>query len=200
MDNTLNPKNETLLFDYMSQFVELTEQEKETIQSLSLFHAYKKGKILLSEGQLSNKGYFVLKGCIRSYYIIDGDEKTTAFYTEMEGVTPNCVTDKQPSEYYISCLEDSILLITTPELEQQVFKKFPRFESICRIMSEQLVSKKQIDSDQFKIYTPEQRYKNLLENRPDLIRRIPQHQIASFLGITPPSLSRIKARIVQLDG
>ncbi|WP_397447099.1 Crp/Fnr family transcriptional regulator [Polaribacter sp. R77954] len=188
-----------LLINYISEHIELNEDEKNAIDLLNIFHSFKKGEILLKEGQISNKGYFVLKGCVRSYYIIDGEEKTTNFYTETEGITPHCVINNKPSEYYLNCVEDTIILISNADMEAEMFEKFPKFESLCRILSEKLLTKKQIDLDKFKISSPEQRYKNLLKNRPDLIQRIPQHQLASFLGIKPQSLSRIKARILKND-
>ena len=186
-----------ILFDFISKYVSLTEDEKNAITSLDIFHSFKKGTILLEEGQNSNDGFFVLKGCIRTYYVIDGDEKTTAFYTEMEGLTPHCVINKAPSEYFISCVEDTILTVANPDMEVEMFRKFPKFETLCRILSEELLAKQQIDFDHFKTSSPEQRYLNLLEKRPELIQRIPQHQLASYLGIKPQSLSRIRARIFR---
>jgi len=186
-----------LLFDFISKYVSLTEDEKNIIISLNTFRTIKKGTILLREGQNSNESYFVLKGCIRTYYMIDGVEKTTAFYTEMDALTPPCVINKAPSEYYISCIEDSIITISTPEMEVEIFNKFPKFESMCRVLSEELLAKEQINFDEFKTSSPEQRYLNLLQSRPDLIQRVPQHQLASYLGIKPESLSRLRARILE---
>lgn len=186
-----------ILFDFISKYISLSEEEKNTIVSLNIFRTVKKGTILLEEGQYSVEGYFVLKGCIRTFYIIDGEEKTTAFYTEMEGVTPNCVLSKQASEYYISCAEDSIITISNPDMETEVFEKFPKFETLCRILSEELLSKNQSNFDEFKTSSPEQRYLNVLENRPDLVQRVPQHQLASYLGITPQSLSRMRNRLLE---
>ncbi|MEM9832627.1 MAG: Crp/Fnr family transcriptional regulator [Bacteroidota bacterium] len=185
-----------LLTDFISKYVSLTEEEKNAITSLDIFRSARKGTILLEQGQISNEGYFVLKGCIRTYYVIDGEEKTTAFYTEMEGLTPHCVLDKKPSEYFISCVEDSIMTVSNPDMEVEIFEKFPKFETLCRILSEELLAKQQINFDEFKTSSPEQRYLNLLQKRPDLIQRVPQHQIASFLGITPQSLSRLRARVL----
>lgn len=188
-----------LLFDFMSKYISITEDEKDILTDLNLFHSFKKETNLLEKGQKSNKGYFVLKGCIRSYYIVDGEEKTTAFYTEMEGVTPQCATNNKPSEYYISCVENSIVLIANPEIEAEMFQKFPKFETMCRLLSEERLMKQQLDFDSFKTSSPEQRYLNLLNKRPDLIQRVPQHQLASFLGVKPQSLSRIKARIIEKE-
>ncbi len=112
-------------------------------------------------------------------------------------LTPHCVVSKTPSEYYISCIEDSILTVSNSDMEVEINSKFPKFETLCRILSEELLAKQQIDFDKFKISSPEQRYLNLLQSRPDLIQRVPQHQLASFLGIKPQSLSRLRARILE---
>lgn len=186
-----------LLFDFISKYVSLTEDEKNAILSLDIFHSVKKGTILLKEGQKTKNSFFVLKGCIRTYYYVDGEEKTTAFYTEMEALTPPCVISKTPSNYYISCIEDCILIISNSDMEVEVNNKFPKFETLCRILSEELLAKQRIDFDEFKTSSPEQRYLNLLQKRPDLIQRVSQLQLASYLGITPQSLSRLRARILE---
>ncbi|MBD3631215.1 Crp/Fnr family transcriptional regulator [Cyclobacterium sp.] len=188
---------EKLLFDFISKYITLTADEEKALIDLNIFRSFKKGTLLLAEGQKSNNGYFVLKGCIRIYYMIDGEEKTTAFYTEMEGFTPPGVVDKKPSKFYVSCVEDSILTISDPSMEEEIFQKFPKFETMCRVLSEELLVKQQLDFDTFKTSSPEQRYLKLLENRPDLIQRVPQYQLASFLGIKPQSLSRLRARVLE---
>ena len=186
-----------ILFDFISKYIYLTEDEKNARLSLDLFRSVKKGAILLKEGQKSNSSYFVLKGCIRTYYVLDSEEKTTAFYTEMEALTPPCVINKTPSEYYISCIEDTILTVSNTDMEAEVNSKFPKFEIMCRLLSEELLAKVKINFDEFKTSSPEQRYLNLIQKRPDLIQRVPQHQLASYLGITPQSLSRLRARISE---
>jgi CRP-like cAMP-binding protein len=188
---------QNLLFTFISKYISLTDEEKNVILSLDLFHSVKKGTILLREGQKSKDGYFILKGCIRKYYIINGEEKTTEFFTEMEGLTPHCVTSKTPSEYFISCVEDTILTVADPDIGVEINAKFPKFDIMCRMLSEELLAKEQIHFDEFKTSSPEQRYLNLLQKRPDLIQRVPQHQLASYLGIKPQSLSRLRARILE---
>ena len=185
------------LFAFISKYISLTDDERNIILSLDLFRSVKKGTILLKEGQKSKDGYFILKGCIRKYYIINGEEKTTDFFTEMEGLTPHCVTNKAPSEYFISCVEDTFLTVADPDIGVEVNAKFPKFDIMCRMLSEELLAKEQINFAEFKTSSPEQRYLNLLQNRPDLIQRVPQHQLASYLGIKPQSLSRLRARILE---
>jgi DNA-binding MarR family transcriptional regulator len=81
----------------------------------------------------------------------------------------------------------------------EVNSKFPKFDIMCRKFSEELLAKQQINFDEFKTSSPEQRYLNLLKNRPDLIQRVTQHQLASFLGIKPQSLSRLRARMLKKE-
>ncbi|MDY7396127.1 Crp/Fnr family transcriptional regulator [Aureibaculum sp. 2210JD6-5] len=188
---------ENVLFDYLSKYITLTADEKNAIVDLNIFKQYKKDTLLLKKGQYSDYGYFVIKGCIRSFYIIDGVEKTTAFYTEAESLEPQCKINKKPSDCFISCVEDSILMVSNSEMEKEIFEKFPRFESLCRVLSEELLAKNKTNFDNFKIATPEERYLNLLQSKPDLLQRVPQYQIASYLGLTPQSLSRMRKRLLE---
>lgn len=185
------------LFKYLAQYIDITKEEADTLISFDLIKNYKKGELLLKEGEVTDNGYFILKGCIRCYYMIDGDEKTTAFYTEQQGITPQCCITKKPSVYYLACLEDCVLVVANTTMEQSFFDKFPRFESLCRVLGEKMLLDNQMAFDQYMNSTAEQRYVHLLENRADLIQRVPQYQLASYLGIKPESLSRIRRRLFK---
>ncbi|MCI0472945.1 MAG: cyclic nucleotide-binding domain-containing protein [Ignavibacteria bacterium] len=185
------------LFKYIEQHISLTPNETEELIRLDLIKSYRKGDVLLRAGEFCNMSYFVLKGCVRSYYIVDGEEKTTAFYTEWQGIMPQCCTTKTASEYYLACVENSVLSVSTTDMEQSFFEKFPRFESLCRVLSEKMLADNQMSFERYMISTPEQRYLYLVEERPELLQRVPQYQIASFLGVKPESLSRIRKRIAQ---
>jgi hypothetical protein len=115
----------------------------------------------------------------------------------MDALTPHCVINKTPSDYFISCVEDSILLVSNSDMGAEINSKFPKFEIMCGMLSEELLAKEQINLDEFKTSSPEQRYLNLIQKRPDLLQRVPQHQLASYLGIKPQSLSRLRARILK---
>jgi len=188
-----------ILFGFISKYITLSDDEKEALLSLDLFTYVQKGTILLEEGQKTSNSYFVLKGCIRAYYVIEGEEKTTNFYTELEGLTPHCAVNNAPSNYFISCVENSILAVSNADMSEEINRKFPKFDIMCKLLSEELLAKKQMDLDEFKTFSPEQRYLNLLQNKPDLVQRVPQHQLASYLGIKPQSLSRLKARILKKE-
>ena len=193
---TFRPMEE-VLFEFISKYISISQDEKNAMLALGIFHTFKKGTVLLKEGQHSVDGYFVLNGCLRTFYVIDGVERTTEFYTELEGLTPNCVISRGPSEHFVSCVEDSIVTVSNSDMESTIFERFPKFETLCRVLSEQLLAKSQSKLDAFKTSSAEQRYLNLVQNRPDLMQRVPQHQLASYLGITPQSLSRMRSRLID---
>ena len=114
------------------------------------FSNFKEGNVLLKEGQYSKESYFVLKGCIRTFYLIDGEEKTTDFYIETETLSPPCVINMTPSEYYVDCIEDCTLLISNSDMEEEVNRKFPKFEIMCRRLSEELLAKERLEFDEFR--------------------------------------------------
>ncbi len=180
----------------MTKMMCFSEEECDAIKSLNLFREFKKGSVLLKEGQFSATSYSLVKGCLKSYYMIDGEEQITGFYTETELYTPSCIVTNKPSKQYLSCIEDCLVSISNPEIESVMLERFPRFEKLCRISAEELLAKQKADFDDFKTASPEQRYINLTKNRPDLLQRIPQYQIASYLGLTPQSVSRIRRRLL----
>ena len=185
------------LFKYISQHITLTDAESDELRKLEIMEPFRKGELLLRAGEYSNKTYYVRKGCIRSYYLVDGEEKTTAFYVENEPILPVCVTTQKASEYFLSCVEDSVLQVSTPDMEQAFFEKFPRFHNICRVFSEQMSARNQMSFDRYMNSTPEQRYLFIMKERPDLLNRVPNYQLASFIGVMPESLSRIRKRLSQ---
>jgi CRP-like cAMP-binding protein len=191
-----SPEQEIL--QYISQFTSLSEVEKQGIVDSLNIRSFKKGTLLLREGQVSNLCYFVLKGCIRQYYLVDGEEKTTNFYTEGQPVTPYEGTfNRKSAKYYLSCLEDCVLTVGTPENEARLFEQFPQFKNVVRVAVEEELGKTQDLASSYVLNSPTERYQHLLKTKPDLLDRVPQYQLASFLGVTPESLSRIRRRVMK---
>lgn len=183
------------LIKYLSKYITLTEEEKERLLEQNLIRNCKKDTILLEEGEVAKNCYLVLKGCVRSYYLLDGEEKITEFYTENQPITPVSYTTGDPSEYFLDCIEDCIISIGSPERTEELFEKIPRMKSISLIISSELLADQQISFHNYKNLPPEKRYFKLLETRPGLCSRVPQYMLASYLGIKPQSLSRIRKRI-----
>ena len=187
---------EKTLIEFISQHINLSEDEIKTICELHLIKRYKKGTFLLRAGEVAKDCYFILQGCIRSYYLIDGEEKNTAFFTENQVATPISYTTGNPSEYYLSCLEDSIVCVGNQKKTNLLLQRIPKLESIGHILNGERVIENQLLFDTYKTLIPEKRYLKLLETRPDLCNRVPQYHLASYLGIKPESLSRIRKRMV----
>jgi CRP-like cAMP-binding protein len=188
---------ENEIIKYLSKYVTVSKELKAVILESDFVRSYKKGAILLKAGGMSNESFLVLKGCIRSYYLIDGIEKTTGFYTEEYALVPLTYGKNIPSEQYLECTEDTIANVGTPLMEIDMFKKFPELQSVCRVLSEVFLTKNQELFESYIISSPEERYLKLLSLRPDLFQRVAQYQIASYLGVTPESLSRLRKRILH---
>lgn len=186
-----------ILFQYMTRFTTLSEEEQLAIAEEVLVEQYKKGTTLLKQGDVPSQCYFVLKGCVRQYSIDEeGREVTSNFYTEEQAVANfNLHKQDKSSAYSLTCLEDCILVVGEMDTEQIMYNKYTQLETMTRRMIEQNLGAVQEDLASFIASTPEERYKSLLQKRPHLVDRVPQHQLASYLGITPESLSRIKKRI-----
>ena len=207
MDNNIDLIQETLKTDgdYNQALLEetclidlLTEEEKKSINELTSVIRFEKGTILTREGQVSNECYHILEGCARQYYLVDGEEKTTFFYTEGQSISSSIGTSAGiPSRHYIEVTEDSMMSIMKAEDENTLYKRHPRMESMCRISLEQELKKQQDILVHYMISTPEERYLNLLKTRPELLNRVPQYQLASYLGVKPESLSRIRKRLAM---
>lgn len=185
------------ILKYLSKYATITEEIEEAISENALFKNFEKGTVLLREGGFSYECYFVLKGCIRCYFLKNGEEKTIEFYTEEQAVVPANYGTLKPSEYYLECVEDAVVSVGNPELEKETFKKYPQLESLSRVIAETILAKQQKSFSLFKTSTAEERYIQLLQTRGDLMNRVHQHQIASYLGVTPESLSRIRKRVAR---
>jgi CRP-like cAMP-binding protein len=185
------------LVAYLSRYITISEDLADVFMKSSLLQKFPKGKMLLREGEIVKKAYFVLKGCIRSYMLKEGEDKTVDFYIEEDPVILVGYGRDLPSELFLECLEDTVAVVNTFDMEEKMLLEYPELKLVCLEMSEIMAEKLQDSLVRYKTSTPEERYRYLIERRPDLIQRIPQYQIASYLGVQPESLSRIRKRIFQ---
>jgi len=184
------------LLDYFLRIMPLTEEEVNALLETMTIKQFKKGSVLLKEGEISAEVYFVLEGCVCQYCIIDGEEKTNNFFTEEQWVVSiNNFSNLAPSNYFLECCIDSTLVVGNREKEDDLYKQFPKFEAVSReVMRQVFMNQQEILSSHIN-ETPEQRYLKLLNSRPDLFQKIPQYKIASYIGVKPETLSRIRKRI-----
>ncbi|CAH0136058.1 hypothetical protein SRABI27_02956 [Pedobacter sp. Bi27] len=151
--------------------------------------------ILLREGQISRTMFFIEKGCLRTWVNNDGREITTQFFFEGGKISSiESFMANQPSLYSIESIEPCILQTIT---QQEFLNTLENSPQLKEKMQEHLFKRLLQSQKTFYSYlknNPQQRYKELAEEHPHIIQRIPQHYIASYLGITSVSLSRIRNR------
>ncbi len=184
------------LLNYFTNIMPLSKEEIQAIEDSMCVQTYPKGTFLLREGQLSQECYFVLKGCIRQYSLTGDEEKTHNFFTEEQWIVPSSFIQQIPSSHFFVCSEESVLVVGNEVKENELYRMFPRFETISRKVMEKVFAEQQEQMTSYHTDSPEQRYLKLLKLRPDLFQRIPQYQLASYIGVKPESLSRIRKRIV----
>jgi CRP-like cAMP-binding protein len=141
---------------------------------------------------------FILKGCLRYFYNVEGQEHTGQFFFENSWYTDyESFLSEKPSKQNIEALEKTeILLLQKKDLEK-LYETYPKFERFGRLMAENAYLGVRKKNENLVNLSPEDRYLKLVKERPKVIERVAQHYIASFLGIQPQSLSRIRKRILE---
>jgi CRP-like cAMP-binding protein len=186
------------LVAYFSRMTDLSPEEAAAIAAAMNPQPFKKGTHLLQAGQRSTDTYFVVEGCIREYIMNDGEEKTTNFFTENQWVISlTNFNPDTPVQHNLVCAEDCVLVVGNEQQAQEMFKQFPRFETISRAVMEAVFGEQKTVLLAWLTDSPEQRYLKLMHTRPDLLQRIPQYQLASYIGVKPESLSRIRKRLAK---
>ncbi len=183
----------------VSKFEILKSDEIDLIVEKTIVDEFKKGSLLLKEGQRPTKCYMVVEGCVREYLIKDGEEISTAFFTEGDTFTPPSSKNKT-SLHYWQCTEDCILTISDKGFEEELRAAIPRLDSVFQEIAIEKLNHSKEEWSRFVSSSPEERYVHLQETKAHLLERVPHHQIASYLGIKPQSLSRIRKRILEQQG
>lgn len=187
----------TSLFEYFKQIVILSENDKFITQQLFHKKTIKKNNFFLKEGQVCKQVCFIVNGLMRYYINHNGEEKTYSFGMEKCFVTNyESFIPQIPSLQNIQALEDcTILTISYLDL-QQFYQKVTQGERIGRIAIEYVFIDILKELTSFYTDTAEQRYEKFIKNYFDINQRISQYYIASYVGVQPQSLSRIRKRIL----
>lgn len=180
----------------LSRFIECNESENLAFLNALVLKKVKKKEHLLVEGDICNFGIFVLQGCIRYYYLEDGVESTGSFFFENSWYADlESFLNAKPSHLYIETLEDSVLYFLYKHDFDKLTRDYPVFATFLPNMMERTIKGLTTRNKSMSTISIEERYLRLIKDRPKVVERIPLKYIASYLGITPESLSRLRTRL-----
>ena len=184
------------LIENIKLYASLSEQEIQLLQNAVDKKVYDKSEIIFTEGNVSDEIYFVTKGCVRLFYNVDGTDKTAFFYTEGQFICAGeSYTFNIPASENYQAVEQTEIFVFTKSKINVLLKEIPKLEIIARIATEnELITCQKVIAS-FVTKSAEERYIDLLETQGELFHRVPQQYIASFLGVSPETLSRIKTRV-----
>jgi CRP-like cAMP-binding protein len=184
------------LLDSIQSIITLSTTEKDMVTSLFKEKTYEKGDFFLADGQICKQVGFVTKGLLRYYINHDGEDKTYDFAQENNFVCNyESFIPRTPSTKNIQALEDCEILQISYDDLQLFYKSISQAERFGRLVIEQVFIQTLQDLSSFYTDTPELRYEKIFKKHPDLLQRMSQYHIASYVGVKPQSLSRIRKRI-----
>jgi len=188
-----------VLFSKVEEKIKLTEAEKEICKGLFIPKKLRKRQYILQQDDICKNLIFVEKGLLRSYSVDKkGSEHILQFAPEGWWIADifSFFTGEN-SAYNIDAIEDSELLLITNSAIEQLYERVPKFERYFRILTQNnmVAMQKRLTSELSS--SAEEKYLKLISAYPNIVARVPQHMIASYLGLTPETLSRIRKRIVS---
>lgn len=186
-----------LLLHNIARHIQLTPREEHFFISLLRVRRLKKKEFLLRAGEVCRHEGFVLEGCLRNYYLDDkGAEHILQFSVEDWWTSDlYSLLTQSPATQYIDALEDSVVALLEKDDLERLYREVPAFERFFRIMLQNAFVAQQQRILQNIGSTGEERYLAFRKKYPALEQRLPQHQIAAYLGITPEFLSKIRGKL-----
>ncbi|GMU87302.1 MAG: hypothetical protein AMXMBFR48_25430 [Ignavibacteriales bacterium] len=188
--------NFTKIRSFYEKYIEINDQMWSELESCLTVKTLIKGEVFIKEGERCDYVSFVEKGMLRMYYLNEGKEVSAAFFFPgiYISVYDSFIT-RAVSRVYVDALTDTTIINLDYDSVQMLYRKNPAFERFGRLIAEAILISINKRMMSFMLDTPEIRYLNLINERPKVIQNIPQYMIASYLGVTPEGLSRIKKRI-----
>ena len=184
------------VISFFKQFIDLEEKDILLIEELTTVKHFSKNEFILIQGKVCDFVAFINKGAFRGFYSVDGQEYSKQFFLEGEFCTDyaSFLTEKK-SLTYLQATEDSTVIVFEKKDVDLMYKAIPNFVQFGKLLAESLYIKVCDIKASFILNSPEERYINLIKDRPKLMQSMPQYMIASYLGITPEALSRIRRRL-----
>lgn len=185
-----------LFFQQFNKLVSLTEQDEELIRQYLKFKKLRRRQYILQEGDVCRAFAFINVGIMRQYYIDEqGNENIIQFALEncSMGDLYSFLTG-EPSQYNIDTLEDCDVVLIDKTAHDELTEKMPKFERFSRLQMSSAYIGLQRRLTAMISLTVEERYELFLKDFPNIVQRVPQHMIASYMGLTPETLSRARKR------
>jgi len=185
------------LLNYFDGLLSLNKEEQELVKEKFHSRFFRKRQYVLQEGDVCTQFYFVIRGCLRMYKIDDkGSTHILQFAAENYWINDlGSFHNVKPSALNIDALEDTVVLQISRDDLISLYTKAPIFHRIFRVLIENSFVRLQERLLQNISSTAEERYQSFLENYPHLVNRLSQVQVASYLGITPEFLSRLRNKL-----
>lgn len=189
-----------MLFHFRNKFPELNSFWDKYLEYQQRMEVPAK-TILLEEGKVSGQYIFIEKGCVRTFFNNKGDDKTVQFFFENEGLASfDSFINNTPSPFTIETLEPAIVYLLPKQYVTQLMGELSQKPYFLEMILQVSAIRQMHYINEFVSFirdTPEERYQNLLTERPHIVQRIPQHYIASYLGVSTVHLSRIKSKLAK---
>jgi CRP-like cAMP-binding protein len=176
----------------------LGEEMKERLEAITVVKEFSKKHLLLQEGQVADHACFVLNGLARAYYITDGREITSRFMDEGFIITSwLSFYTRKPGYEFIETLEDSTIAFMHYNDLQKIYADFLEFNIVGRKLTEYFFFLAEQRTQMLRKHTTDEKYQFFLKEHPDLLQRIPLKYIATYLGMSEETLSRVRSRTAK---
>jgi CRP-like cAMP-binding protein len=188
-----------LLLQNIAKHIGLSADEESLFLSKISIHTFEAKYVLLNPGEICTYSYFVNSGILRSFTINDNTvEQVLHFATEGYWISDlYSLLSKKPTNLFIQVLEDAELILLAKDDQEALYTQIPKLERFFRILTENaLVANQERLMDSLSL-TAEERFEKFCRKHPSLIQRIPQKQIASYIGVTPEFFSKMKGRLLR---
>lgn len=180
---------------YFDNFVKLSDEEWKAFELCLTEETVLKKQLILSEGEVCDFTAFIVKGMFRFYRVIGGTDTITGFFFDGDFVTNyRSFLTGRPSDHFIEAMEDAVVHKINLHQLRSLYDKHQAIERLGRLIAEKLYLIVAERLDSFMFASPAERYQSLMERNSQLLQDVPQYMIASYLGVKPETLSRIRKR------